>query len=121
MKVRFVVFLLLLAWTAMVLVPGLSGAAEKVKIGIALRTHAVFVMPMLAAEEKGFWKQQGLDAEWLALRGGAAMGPAAAAYSWGRRALNLCSGVAACSGSPQPRLTLISFASDSGDRLGDGA
>ncbi len=78
MKVRFVVFLLLLAWTAMVLVPGLSGAAEKVKIGIALKTHAVFVMPMLAAQEKGFWKQQGLDAEWLSFRGGAAMGQAAA-------------------------------------------
>lgn len=78
MKVRFAVFLLMLAWITMLLGPGLSGAAEKVKIGTALSTHAVFVMPMLAAAEKGFWKQQGLDAEWLPFRGGAAMAQAAA-------------------------------------------
>lgn len=44
-------------------------AAEKVKIGTPLKFQAVFAMPMLAAEEKGFWKQQGLEVEWVPFTG----------------------------------------------------
>ena len=54
-------------------------AAEKIKIGTALVTHPVFALPMVAAEEKGFWKQQALQVEWVPLRGGAALVRAQAA------------------------------------------
>src|SRR3972149_7287235 len=54
-------------------------AAEKVKIGTALKFQAVFAMPMLAAEEKGFWKQQGLEAEWVPFDAGTALHRAMAA------------------------------------------
>jgi NitT/TauT family transport system substrate-binding protein len=47
--------------------------AEKVKLGTALRTHPVFYLPVVSAEEKGFWKQQSIDVEWVPFRGGAAM------------------------------------------------
>ncbi len=54
-------------------------AAEKVKIGTALKTHPVFSLPMLAAEEKGFWKQQALEAEWVPFKGGGRLGKGLAA------------------------------------------
>lgn len=51
---------------------GLSGviAAERLKIATPLKLSAVYALPALAAEEKGFWKQEGLQAEWFPFSGG---------------------------------------------------
>ena len=43
--------------------PGL--AAEKVKVSTPVKMHPIFALPALAAEEKGFWKEQGLEGEWV--------------------------------------------------------
>ncbi len=66
---------------ALVLQLGLAQTlfAAKVKVGTALRTQAVFAMPMLAIEENGLWKKMGVDAEWVPFKGGAAMHRAATA------------------------------------------
>jgi ABC-type nitrate/sulfonate/bicarbonate transport system substrate-binding protein len=55
--------------------------AAKVKVGTALRTQAVFAMPMLAVEENDLWKKVGVDAEWVPFKGGSAMHRAATAGS----------------------------------------
>lgn len=56
-------------------------AAEKVKVGTVFKESALYSLPMLAAEEKGFWKEQGLEVEWIAFTGGAPMAQAMAAGS----------------------------------------
>lgn len=45
-------------------------SAEKAQFG-ATKAYPPFYLPILAAEEKGFWKEQGIDVEWAAMRGGA--------------------------------------------------
>ncbi|MEE8402975.1 MAG: ABC transporter substrate-binding protein, partial [Candidatus Hydrothermarchaeaceae archaeon] len=55
--------------------------AAKVKVATALGRHPVFVMPMLAIEDNGLWKQVGVDAEWVSFRSGTSMNQAAAAGS----------------------------------------
>src|SRR3972149_8735610 len=57
----------------------LSPGADKVRLGTPFKESALYSMPPLAAEEKGFWKEQGLDAEWTAFKGGAPMDQALAA------------------------------------------
>lgn len=51
---------------------GLSAglAAEKLKIATPVKLSAVYALPALAAEEKGFWQQEGLQAEWFPFSGG---------------------------------------------------
>jgi NitT/TauT family transport system substrate-binding protein len=44
-------------------------AAEKVKLGSAIKTTANYYLPILAAEEKGFWKAAGVEVEWFPFRG----------------------------------------------------
>lgn len=65
--------LLLITWAAW------APAAEKIKVGTALKVHAVYALPMLAAEEKGFFNQQGLQAEWIPFSAAGALHRAAAA------------------------------------------
>lgn len=64
--------LLLALSVILFLYPGSLLAAEKVKYGTSIKTYPVFYLPVLAAEEKGFWKQNGLDAEWVPFASGAA-------------------------------------------------
>lgn len=47
-------------------------AADKLRFATTVKTHPILVMPVLAAEEKGFWKQNGLEAEWVPFEGDAA-------------------------------------------------
>ena len=54
---------------------------EKIVVGTSLKTLPNMALPVLSAEEKGFWKEQGLDAEWIPFRGGSAMFRATAAGS----------------------------------------
>ena len=44
-------------------------AAEKVKLGSAIKTTANYYLPIMAAEEKGFWKRAGVEVEWFPFRG----------------------------------------------------
>lgn len=44
-------------------------AAGKVKFGTSVKISPAYYLPMMAAEEKGFWKHQGLEVEWLPLAG----------------------------------------------------
>lgn len=45
--------------------PALS--AEKVNLGTGVRAHPVHVLPILMAQEKGFFRQEGLEVEWIGL------------------------------------------------------
>lgn len=54
-------------------------AAEKLKFATSVRVSVNYYLPVLAAEEKGFWKQNGLEVEWVPFRGGAEMYRAVAA------------------------------------------
>lgn len=46
--------------------------AEKVRFGNATKTNAMQNLPPLAAQDKGFWKEQGLEVEWALFDAGAA-------------------------------------------------
>src|SRR3972149_2007101 len=48
-------------------------AQQKLRFGTSLKTSPHQVLPPLAAEEKGLWKPNGLDAQWISFEGGAAM------------------------------------------------
>lgn len=66
---RIKIFLLSLT---VLIVLGMSAgvwAAEKVKLGSAIKTTANYYLPILAAEEKGFWKAAGVEVEWFPFRG----------------------------------------------------
>lgn len=60
----FVLGILLLSGTFL---PGY--ALEKLKFGTTIKVTPVYYLPVLAGEEKGFWKEQGLDVEWVPFRG----------------------------------------------------
>ena len=42
-----------------------SFALEKVKLGSAVKMVPEYYLPVLTAEERGFWKENGLDVEWV--------------------------------------------------------
>lgn len=69
-------------------------ALEKVKLGSSVKLSPAFYLPVLAAEEKGFWKANGLEVEWVPFKGGTAQMRAVAAG-----AISI-----ALSGSDQPML-----------------
>ena len=46
-----------------------SLAQDKVKLGTSVRTFHPNYLPPLTAEEKGFWKENGLDVEWVPFSG----------------------------------------------------
>lgn len=45
-------------------------ALEKVKLGTSVKMHPPYYLPALAAEEKGFWRDNGLEMEWVPFAGG---------------------------------------------------
>lgn len=56
-------------------------AADKVRLGTALKLSPSYTLVVLAGEEKGFWKQNRLEMEWLPFRGGSALQRGVAAAS----------------------------------------
>lgn len=57
----------------------LSGAQEglgKVRLGTPVKPQPSYDLLLLAAQEKGFWKEQGLEVEWTAFESGETMGRA---------------------------------------------
>ena len=54
-------------------------ALEKLQVGTSLKFAASYYLPMETAEEKGFWKANGLEVEWVPFRGTAAQFVAVAA------------------------------------------
>ncbi len=56
---------------------------QRIKFGTFLKGHPVSYLPVFAAEEKGYWKENGLQAEWVPFRGSGALmrGIAAGAVS----------------------------------------
>ena len=62
--------------TTLVILFGLAlnaRAAEKVRYGTGVRLFPAYYLPPLAAEEKGFWKENGLEAEWVPFKSSADM------------------------------------------------
>lgn len=49
-------------------------ALEKVKLGSAVKIDRAYYLPALTGEEKGFWKENGLDVEWVPFTGATALG-----------------------------------------------
>src|SRR3990172_4868830 len=47
-------------------------AVEKLNFGTATKTSPHYALPMLAGDEKGFWKEQGLEVTWVPFDSGAA-------------------------------------------------
>ena len=69
-----IISILVLALTFTVLtLPKYAQAAEKVKYGTAIKVYPAYYLPMMAAEEKGLWKRNGLDGEWVPFRGSVAL------------------------------------------------
>lgn len=66
---------LLLSFIGVLVVAGNSGsfAAEKVIFSSGTKLSPPFYLPMFAAEERGFWKANGVEAEWVPVRGSARM------------------------------------------------
>jgi ABC-type nitrate/sulfonate/bicarbonate transport system substrate-binding protein len=56
-------------------------ADVKARVSTPVKAHALYNMPIIAAEEKGFWKTEALVLEYLPFKGGAAMNRAVAAGS----------------------------------------
>lgn len=58
-----------------------SPAAEKLKLGSSTKTSPWYYLPIFGAEEGGFWKENGLEAEWVPFRSGTEHHQAVAARS----------------------------------------
>lgn len=56
-------------------------AADKLNFGTPIKGSALYDLPLLAAEERGFWKQNDLQVEWFPFEAGAALHRAVAAVS----------------------------------------
>lgn len=54
-------------------------ALEKVKLGSAVKIDRVYYLPNLVGEEKGFWKENGLEVEWVPFGGNTPLNHAVAA------------------------------------------
>ncbi|MEE8448376.1 MAG: ABC transporter substrate-binding protein [Thermodesulfobacteriota bacterium] len=65
------VLLALLGFALLSLFPSDLPAAEKLKYGSSVKSPT-FYLPILAAEEKGIWKQNGLNVEWVPFKSGGA-------------------------------------------------
>ena len=74
----------LIAWLSLFILGALISqglAADKVKLGTAIKVFPPYYLPILAAEERGFWKQNNLEVEWVPFRGSVPLHQALAAKS----------------------------------------
>src|SRR3990172_7038063 len=46
-------------------------AADKITFGIPAKVSPAYYLPLLAGQEQGLWKEQGLDMEWVSFEGSA--------------------------------------------------
>lgn len=67
--------------TLMFTIPSPAPALDKLKFGTPLKMSPNNYLPLLAGEEFGYFKQQGLDIEWIPFTGSSPMFRAVAAKS----------------------------------------
>ena len=73
-------FLFTMAVTVSILLVPIAGQTyDKVRFGTPVKVVGNYALPPLAAEDKGFWKAQGLEGKWIPFRGGARLHQAFAA------------------------------------------
>lgn len=77
---RVLAFLFSLAFWALPSGPSSAQVVEKVKIG-NVREDVLRALPILAAGDKGFWKGQGVEVEYVPFRGATEMHQAVAAMA----------------------------------------
>ena len=65
----------------LVAVGGKIQAAEEIKFGTPVKLDPILYLPVLAADENGFWKQNNVTVQWLPFNGGAALYQAVVAGS----------------------------------------
>src|SRR3972149_5752733 len=71
--------IILMAFLGLALVQAPSWAAEKVKFATHFKANPHYWLPVAAALDKGFWKEEGLEVEWVSFDAAAAMNRAVAA------------------------------------------
>ncbi|MEE8449866.1 MAG: ABC transporter substrate-binding protein [Thermodesulfobacteriota bacterium] len=59
-------------------------SAQKVRIAPCVKSNPSYNLPFFAAEERDLWKKNGIEAEWIAIKGGSAM-----ARAFASRALDM--------------------------------
>src|SRR3990170_1370185 len=64
----YVVIFSILVIGVVISMPSLS--ADKLRFGSSVRGHPNYDLPMVAAAEKGIWKENGLEVEWTPFRAG---------------------------------------------------
>ena len=60
----------LLSLLTLIFLIGSSQAVEKMKLGSSTTTSPWYYLPILAAQDAGYWKENGIDAEWVSFRSG---------------------------------------------------
>ncbi len=73
---RITSWLVLLSGILFLATPGMT--VEQLKFGTAVKMAPSFYLPTLAAQEKGFWRERGLEVEWVPFKGGPPMNHAVA-------------------------------------------
>lgn len=81
MKGRKKIFSVALIITVSLGLASVASSAEKLVLGTGIKESPRFYLPILAGLEKGFWKQNGLEVEWLPFRGDTLMFQAMTARS----------------------------------------
>lgn len=71
--------MIMFAFSSFWLTYPVSFALEKVKVGTGIRGNPSYFLPLLAATEKGYWKEQGVEGEWVPFKTSVSMGQAAMA------------------------------------------
>lgn len=74
-----IVWVTLGIWAVANMAFGQAWALDKLRFGLSARANPSYVLPFLAAEEKGFWKRNELDTEFIPFDAGAALFRAMAA------------------------------------------
>lgn len=64
---------LVLIATLALLLSGAVSAAEKLKLGTAVKLYPPYYLVVLAGQEQGIWQKNGLDVEWVPFRGSVLM------------------------------------------------
>lgn len=60
----------LICMLAFLFLTGSSQALEKMKLGSSTKTSPWYYLPILAAQDAGYWKDNGIEAEWVSFRSG---------------------------------------------------
>ncbi|MEE8449831.1 MAG: ABC transporter substrate-binding protein [Thermodesulfobacteriota bacterium] len=62
--------LLSVSFLVLAFFPAPSAGLEKFKVAVSVKANPSYMLPFWAAEEKGFWKKNGLDAEFIPFNSG---------------------------------------------------